>query len=68
MKINASKLKTGDVIEVDCGYNGMIDMQPVTIISIGQCMDLWDNSKLVPHITVRTCNGEEFSLASDLIA
>jgi len=66
MKHNLSKLKVGSIIEVDCGYCGMIDMQPVTIVSIGTSTDLWDRTKTLPHVVVRTGGGETFSVQPDL--
>lgn len=68
MKHLLSNLKVGSVIEVDCGYCGMIDMQPVTIISIGTSTDLWDNTKTLPDVVVRTSRGDTFAVAPDLFA
>lgn len=66
MKIKLSTLRVGDVIEIDCGYGPREDMQRVTVIDIGQSIDLWNKALTLPCITVRDSNGETFSVQPDL--
>lgn len=68
MKINLSTLRVGDVISVDCGYNGMINMEDVTVINIGQSIDLWNKEIMHPCVTVRDGAGETFSLNPDIFS
>ena len=68
MALKLSSLKVGDVISVDCGYCGIIDMADVTIICISQAIDLWGKALTRPHVVVRTGSGETFSLNPDIFA
>lgn len=68
MKLNLSTLKVGDIIQVDCGYNGMIDMEDVTVVAIGQSIDLWDKALSRPYVVVKDRVGAQFSLNVDLFA
>jgi hypothetical protein len=38
--------KIGDVIELDCGYDGMIDMQPCKVLRLYEATDLWNHAKV----------------------
>jgi hypothetical protein len=66
MKIKLDTLKIGDVIEVDCGYFGMINMEEVTVVDIHPAIDLWDKEITYPCVTVKDSNGEIFSLRTDV--
>ena len=41
MKLKLSSLKVGDVIPVDVGYNGVIDMVDLPIVAISNGRNLW---------------------------
>ena len=68
MKIKLSTLRVGDVIEIDCGYNGEPFMEPVIVIDISQSIDLWDEALTVPCVTVRDISGNVFNVVPELFS